>query len=343
MKKNKIVFLILFFVVFFTLITILLSYSGKIAKNPEGTIGNTTGNLNNNGYFCQNKDVVYFANAYDNYCLYKMNVDETEVEKISNAKVKYINSAGKYLYYYQEDSSVKKALGFITNVIGVYRSDLNGKNVFCLKKEPSGIILLVDNSLFFQNYNNSDGMTLYKTSLDKSEEIKVADMIINPAGYANGKIYFNGMENDHYLYTLDTTNNSIDLAWQGNVWNPTVVGDYVYYMDISNNYCLSRYSIYENTVEILTSDRIDLYNIYGNYIYYQKNSTTSPALKRMQLDGTNEEIIMEGNFQNINITSSYVYFNSFGSQIPIYKTPTEGSVSVTEFSAAFDGVDTTGN
>ncbi len=338
MQKKKIVLLVLFLIAFFTLIFFLLSQVGKVAKNPEGTIGNTTGNLNNNGLFCQNEGVVYFANAYDDYRLYRMNADETNVEKLSNANVKYINCAGKYLYYYQEDSPDNKALGFIININGVYRSDLDGKNVFCLKKNPSGIIQLVDNNIFYQSYTNATGMTLYKTSLDKSTDIEVADYIINPAGYATGNIYFNGTKKDHYLYALDTTNNYISLVWEGNVWNPTVVGEYVYYMDVSNDYCLSRYSLYENTVETLTSDRIDLYNIYGDYIYYQKNSTTSPALKRMQLDGTNEEIIMEGNFQNINITSSYVYFNSFDTPFPVYKTPTQGSINVTEFTAAFTGI-----
>ena len=35
-------------------------FHGKIEMNPEGTVGNTAGNLNNGGLFCEYEDVVYF-------------------------------------------------------------------------------------------------------------------------------------------------------------------------------------------------------------------------------------------------------------------------------------------
>ncbi len=42
----------------------------------------------------------------------------------------------------------------------------------------------------------------------------------------------------------------------------------------------------------------------------------------------------EGVYQNINITSEYVYFNSFNESTPVYKTYTYGPVNVTTFDAA---------
>lgn len=40
-------------------------------QSPE-TVGNTAGNLNNSGYFCEYDGTVYFANAYDSNTLYSM-------------------------------------------------------------------------------------------------------------------------------------------------------------------------------------------------------------------------------------------------------------------------------
>ena len=104
-------------------------------------------------------------------------------------------------------------------------------------------------------------------------------------------------------------------------------------MDVANNYRLCRYSTYNDVVEVLTNERIDMFNVYGSYIYYQTNSRTEPALKRMFIDGSSQELVREGVYQNINITSSYVYFNAFDEPTPVYKTSTTGAVNVNTFDA----------
>ena len=73
-----------------------------------------------------------------------------------------------------------------------------------------------------------------------------------------------------------------------------------------------------------------------NAIYYQVSSTTVPALKRMALDGSNIEIVDEGIFEQINITSQYVYYNEFDNPVPVFKTPLLGPVNVTTFDSARD-------
>ena len=57
---------------------------------------------------------------------------------------------------------------------------------------------------------------------------------------------------------------------------------------------------------------------------------------RMNLDGSNPEVVAEGNYENINLTSTYAYFNAFGASTPVYHTPVNGPVNVTTFSAAMD-------
>ena len=50
--------------------------TNRIPMNPEGTVGNTAGNLNNRGLFCEYDGLVYFSNAYDRGALYSMTPDE---------------------------------------------------------------------------------------------------------------------------------------------------------------------------------------------------------------------------------------------------------------------------
>lgn len=332
MKKNKKSLFIV--VVIFLVIVLLVILSGielPIKELPENTVGNTAGNLNNGGLFCEYNGKVYFSNAYDNGTMYVMNSDESEVTKLNDSNVSFINASESYLVYYQSGTFSESGIGSIVQNNGIYRSNLQGKQVKLLDDCVCTALILTGNQIYYQHYNNREYTRLYKADIAGKETSKVNDSIINPHCVVNGTIYFNGTSGDHYLYSLNTTNDSISTIWTGNLWNPIIEGNYVYYMDLSNHYGISRYSLIDNTVEILTNDRVDFFNVYGNMIYYQTASSDSPALKRMYTDGSNNEIVWEGTYENIHITSNYVYFNAFNSPTPIYHTPTFGSVNVTVF------------
>lgn len=310
--------------------------SGRIPMNDEFTVGNTPGNLNNGGYFCEADGKVYFANAYDNFALYSMNPDESELTKLNSGAVSSINAAGKYLYYAQVSGGdgEKGGIGSAVRMAGIYRSNLKGKSVVGLDRCDIVSMQLCGNYLYYEKYDKQVGTSLDKVRIDKKDRQTVAEAIINPNCFVNGRIYYNGAAEDHYLYALDVSSDQESVVWRGNLWNPIVQDGYVYYMDVPENYRLCRYNLSSNVVEVLTNDRIDMFNVYGNYIYYQVSSSDSPALKRMLTDGSSQEIIREGVYQNINITSQYVYFNAFHEDTPVYKTYTYGPVNVTTFDAA---------
>ena len=107
-KKNIIIVCAVVFVLA-ALFTIAI-LTGKIPMNDPYTVGNTAGNLNNGGLFCESDGRVYFANAYDNNALYSMNADETDVVKLNSNSVASINAGGDYLYYYMESGTNGKVL-----------------------------------------------------------------------------------------------------------------------------------------------------------------------------------------------------------------------------------------
>ena len=84
---------------------------------------------------------------------------------------------------------------------------------------------------------------------------------------------------------------------------------------------------------------MDTFNVGDSYIYYQRNSASDPALMRMRLDGSEPEVVASGNYTNINLTSTYAYFNAFGMDVPVYHNPVNGPVNVTTFTAAMDAVE----
>lgn len=299
----------------------------RFPLNDYTQTGNTAGNLNNKGLYCESNGTVYFSNPYDQNILYSMNPDETNVKRLSNIAVSSINADSNRIYFSQNGSISGFGLGYIRNATGMYRCDLSGKNIYCYTKDPVGILSLCGNKLYFQHYEVETGAYMDVTSIEKKESNPLLYSMVSPAGVANGIIYYAGNDTDHYLYALDTATNTSSLVWENAVWNPVYQDGYIYYMDLKTNYELHRYNLSTGQVQVLSTDRLDFFNVYGNVIYYQKSSTTNPALKRINIDGTNDEIIKEGVFESVNITSQYAYFNEFSYKTPVYHQSTYGPVN----------------
>ena len=90
---------------------VISSFMNRIPSNDISVTGNTGGNLNNGGLFCELDGKIYFANSYDNDRMYSMNIDGTDLKKLTSSSVAHINGAGDYLYYFMDSGSGGK--GFI--------------------------------------------------------------------------------------------------------------------------------------------------------------------------------------------------------------------------------------
>lgn len=308
-------------------------FTRRIPMNPPGTVGNTAGNINNGGLFCEYGGTVYFSNVGDGG-LYAMDPAETDIRKLNNANARNLLAGGKYLYYFQTELTESAQADFSQMLSGhaFCRCGLNGHNTVSLTRDVVVTGQLVDNYLFLLT-TSRNGISFYRMKIDQSEQVELADYSINPACAVDGVIYYNGTGSNHYLYALDTASGTSAEFWRGNLLMPIREGDYVYYMDVANNYRLCRYSVSQDAIQVLTDDRADCFNIGGGYIYYQKNSADSPQLKCMRTDGTDVQVIAEGNYTNINMTSLYVYFQEFGDDATMYHSPL-GSGGYSVFSPA---------
>ncbi|MDE5892201.1 MAG: DUF5050 domain-containing protein, partial [Acetatifactor sp.] len=304
-------------------------YFDRIPENPPGTVGNTAGNINNAGLFCESDGMVYFSNPLDNGCLYSMTPDEQNITKLGSSTVRNILAGGKYLYYFQAIASGETGLGYMRSRSSFNRCLKNGKDAISLTTDVVVSGQLVDNYLYLLAAGNPTPV-FYKMKIDRSDKQVLAQYQVNPACARDGVIYYNGTQSNHYLYTLNTAGDTVSELWEGNIWYPCLEGNYIYYMDVANDYRLCRYDMNQRVIEVLTNDRVDCFNVGGGYIYYQHSSTTAPALKMMETDGSNPTVVAEGNYTNINMTSRYVYFQEFGVENALYHCPL-GSSSYSMF------------
>lgn len=291
--------------------------TGRVKMNPEGTVGNTAGNLNNGGLFCEYNGTVYFSNPTDGGSLYAMNPDESQLRRLNSMQVRNLLAGGDYLYYFQLGSAGYDGPGSVTNTHSFNRCNLKGKNAVAITRDVVTCGQLVNNYLYLLTAGKEHPV-FYKIKIDKSDEVHLADYAVNPACAENGMIYYNGTQGDHFLYRLNTATDVEETVWNGNLWYPVLSGDFIYYMDVSSDYRLCRYSLSEQNVEVLTDERVECFNVGSGYIYYQTNSATAPQLKCMHTDGSNVLVVADGIYTNINMTSRYVYFQEFGVDASLY-------------------------
>ena len=321
MRKNiKIILFSIIALICILLIVVAHWFLGRVTMNPDGTVGNTAGNLNNGGLFCEYNGYVYFANTNDNSYLYRMKPDETEMEKLLDVQPGNILAGGDYLYYFQYGVSGEMGLGSIRSGHTFHRADLDGDNIATITTDVVVTGQLVDNYLYLL-LAGEEHPIFRKIKIDKSDSKDLAKYSVNPACAKDGIIYYNGTQSNHYLYRLNTANDSVSELWGGNVWYPLLDGDYIYYLDVENDYRLCRYVLGSKTLEVLTEERVECFNVGNGYIYYQTYSKQNPKLKMMSTDGSTVATIAEGNYTKINMTSRYVYFQEYGKETVTYHSP----------------------
>lgn len=333
MKKKVIAIICIVCVVLLIASAAVFKYlNDRVPQNPAGTVGNTAGNLYNNGLFCENDGYVYFANAYDSSSLYRMRPDESEMEKIAYTEVSSLNADGKYLYYYQGGSGSGSGLGFVRSTTGIYRVNKNkAGDALCLDRVNGKYVLLADNDVYYTC--SSDQVSLKKVSTDgKTKEI-LLELDILPVSVQDSTFYYLNNEGNLHLMALDLRTSTSRQVLAEDIYMPIIEGNTVYGIDIHDNYSLIKLDTTTGSKTRLDTGRIDLLNVTDSYIYYQTSGST-PQLKRIRRDGSDMEVVADGSFNNINATSQYVYFTQFGSSIPMYKTPASGPVNVTTFDRA---------
>ena len=207
--------------------------------------GNTAGNLYNGGLFCEYDGTVYFSNPSDGGKLYSMSPDGSNLAKLCDDTVSYINADEHYLYYVRNNpGATGAALSFLSvNTDSLCRIDREGgdDSVLILDSAPCLYASLYGNYIYYIRYDESEGSTLYKVKIDGSG-CKQVDTAPDFTCSANGEyMYYNGTDSDHYIWRLNTTDDSKGMLYGGNCYMPTVIDDTTaYFMDCDSNYAIAR-------------------------------------------------------------------------------------------------------
>jgi hypothetical protein len=335
-SKSKIILIIVIVCIILILVGayILFYFKNRVPKNPDGTIGNTSGNIYNGGLFCESDGYVYFSNPYDSGALYRMLPDESEITNFVASQMTCINADSNFIYCYREGTGSGSGLGYLFAMSGIYRiRKSDPTDATCLDRINSEYVILAGNNVYYTG--TEGGTTLKKVSIDGKNVETLLELDILPVSVQNSTFYYMNNEDSLHLMAYDLETERSYQVLGEDVYMPIIEGNTVYGIDVHDGYSLIRLDVSTDTKTVLDSDRTDMINVANDYIYYQ-TSGDNPQLKRVRRDGSGMEVVADGAYKNINATSEYVYFTNFDSDTPIYHTSEYGPVNVSTFSANAD-------
>lgn len=314
MKKHQIFVSIL--VVGAILLLVYVSYRSKqTVYNEPNTLGNTSSNLLNGGYFCEYDSHIYFSNPADEGRLYVMDNTLSNFKKLSADTPSNINVAGHYIIYGRHNQNQEKTKEnvFALSDTGLYRITLKGKDIKTLFDSAVNIVNLCGNTVYFQ-HNTQEGIGTSAIGIDKSEQKEVLDQPVSPYAIEKDKLYYCGFKKEHYIHVMDLSSSENTILKKGNFAYVTICNGVLYFLDLSSQHALCSMNIDGSDFKTLVNQPISTYNVSpnGNYLYYQIDSGSEPnGIYCMNLTNHANRCLATGNYNCIHTTNDYVFFKEF--------------------------------
>jgi hypothetical protein len=339
LKLIRRIFLILAIITVFTICGALVYTNGRTFLNDDSEVGNTIGNIYNGGLFCEQEDRIYFSNDIDDGSLYVMNSDLTNIKKVHQDKAVFINADDNYVYYVRSNNTWenKRDSLMMFNNSGVYRINQNGTGLKAFTGNPSSYLVLFGNNVFFQRYDVNMGSYLYKYQIDtKLDRLLLKDAVI-PIALINDTLLFNGYASDHHIHKLSLKSFTSHVMFEGNYSQPIYIDDLIYYINLDENnniYCMKS----DGTEPIpVIKEHVSTYNITkdGKYLIYQVDAGKKSRICRYNLDTLTDETVKKGDYKQIHVTDSYVFFKDTDNT-NTYLFDTKGAVTVRKFDPSIE-------
>ncbi|KMT21078.1 DUF5050 domain-containing protein [Clostridium cylindrosporum] len=283
-------------------------------------LGNTLSNICNNGLAAMYNEDIYFVNVYRGEDLYK--VCGKMYSQITDDKVKYLNIINDTIYYVTllgelkcvdvNGENVKKILdGPVENIIvtdeyifyinlldnySIYRYDLRNSEIKKISSHICDKINLVDGYIYYikcsedLDWYGSGSMYRVDTSGENSEML--SDMLTSNIIVDKNYVYFTSDEYNYKLCRLNILNNKIEDVIELKVGSFNILGDSIYYANISDEGKLYKKLVDSGDNTKISDDIPENINIVGEYLYFANAAYGYPyRLYRMKLNGEEKQIV----------------------------------------------------
>ena len=237
--------------------------SSRIVYNNDNAIGNSAGNLNNGGLFCEYNNKIYFANPYDYNKLYVMNSDCTNAMKLNDSLSGTIALSGNSLYYQHYSD---------TTPLAFHKVDIAGKKDTKISDTPYSPACVHNGTIYFSDPAGKHNILSYDTKTDKTSVLYDCNSYL--ADVENGYAYYIDLSKNYSLVRLNTSNKTLELLYgeKGNkVVNYNVYGNKIFFQVESTDGMTGLYRMNIDGTQIETIAIGNITNIHctSKYTFFQ--------------------------------------------------------------------------
>ncbi len=309
------VLIILAGVTIIAILAVFVYSSGRTYYNEEDEIGNTSGNIYNGGLFCEQDGRIYFSNDAADGKLYVMDLNCSNIKKIYDDKAVFINADDNYIYYVRANNTRENSKGSIMMFYntGVFRLNYNGSNLMAYTANPGAYLMLHGNHLYFQRYDVNIGLYLYRYKIDGKEERLLLEDAVIPITVHNNSLLYTGYSSNHDINAMNLKSFTSRTRIAGNIAYPIYTENAIYYINMDDNYRIYQMNLDGSDPIPVIKKRCSIYNITndGRYLFYQVDDSKHNSINRYDLKTKKNDILMEGDFKQIHVTTNYVFFKDF--------------------------------
>lgn len=283
------------------LVDVYLPKTGYISlSSVNETLGNTAGNISNNGSAAMDLDFyVYYVNSADKNSLYRKTLTGKMDTQISLDKAQYINVMGDWVYYSNYSDNGK-----------IYKMKKDGTKKQKLCDDTATYITVSGGTIYYAN--QSDKGRLYKINTDGT--IDGGALNRDPSGKVHG------------APVMDDYGNYNKATDQANFIN--VVGDWIYYSNFSDGHKIYTVNKDGNIRRKVNDEWADGIQIVGAWAYY---CSGSGAISKVRVDGTSSVVPLRGTTRKVdkgyhlNIVDGWLYYSNAEDGGKLYRIKEDGS------------------
>ena len=264
-----------------------------LSLQPYNTIGNTNTNCLNGGMAAVQGEWIFYCEPSDQNCLYKMRSNGSDVQKISDEPVGYINVVGEKVYAQARNNT------FNVLCYNAATGELI-QNYFAF----SYYLTVTDQYMVSADGTDHANIYLYRFS-DGYQKVLLSDNSASQICMAGDRIYYRNSNDNNCLYSMDSTGSQIRKETSHSILSYNINNSVIYYI-AEDGFLYST-----QQVAPILSDSVSCFNFSGDWVYYG-NQSDGNRLYAMSLSDGSVQKLTDCSIEQVCVAGDWIFYQSNG-------------------------------
>ena len=293
-----------------TLDPLILSLNGPVLSEDKPgyiPVSNKDGNMNNQGMVAMEDDWIYFINDAENYSIYKMRLDGTEMQEVCSDKTACLTVSEGWIYYCKEDSDNN-----------VYKVRTDGSERTKLNSYHSNCLTVVGDWIYFRNFRYYSRM--YRMKTDGTEVQRLTSNAAWGYFWHDNSIYHIESRSGEVIYRADFNDEGAEVTKLNS--SPSdyicIVDDWIYYVNRGQQNYIYKMRLDGSENQRAFDVKARRLNYSDGWLYFT-DADDNQRIYRARTDGSEKTLVVDISLCiDINIAENWMFFRVEGSTVRQY-------------------------